>query len=537
MPTLLLGAFLLLAAGPLVGRAAAHASLTSTIPAAGATTDRVPRTVTLLFDGPVTTERGSVEVYDPQGRRVDQGAPYEDAAAGPNATSVKVRDAGRGTYTVSYSVLSEDGHVITGSFVYHAVERSGSGEAVVPDDGPRLLGSGLATVGRWLALVGSFVAGGVLVSALFVTRGGPTADGGRAPWSGGLVSARRLLVPAAAATLFGVGIALLGRAVELSGQGPWSAVGEVPGIVGGSWTGTVAGLRVLVALVLLVAVAGPVLLQKVPWLAAVGILAALTLPSLGGHATTSAAPVLAVMVDAAHVLAAAAWVGGLAVLVLTWSDEGPPAVADRARAYSRMALVAAPLAVVTGLARGWWITQSWQALTQTAGGKLLVAKVMGVVVMGALGWFHRSWLADRARSLAGLVTSLRTELVVGVAVLAVTAVLVDTRPPVEALVRPFEGVATAGSTKVRIEVTPAEAGPNEVHLYFLDAAGAPAPVDAVELKVSSSQVEPRRVPLATITSSHATASGVDLTPGRWKFSLIVVRKGEPADATIEVPIR
>lgn len=534
---MVLGAFLLVTAAPFVGRASAHASLTSSIPAAGETTARVPGTVTLVFDEPVAVERGSVEVFDPQGRRVDRGAPYEDAAAGPDAVSVKVRDAGRGTYTVSYSVLSKDGHVVTGSFVYHAVERSGSGEAVVPDEGPRLLGSGLATLGRWLALVGSFVAGGVLFTALFVTRGGPSGDGGRTPWNGGLLSARRLLVPAAAATLFGAGIALLGRAVELSGQGPITAAAEVPGIVGGSWTGTVAGLRVLVALVLLVAVAGPVLLQKAPWLAAAGILAALTLPSVGGHATTDSAPVLAVAVDALHVLAAAAWVGGLAVLVLTWTDEGPPSVAERARAYSRTALVAAPLTVVTGLARGWWITQSWPALTQTSGGKLLVAKVVGAVALLAIGGFHRSWLADRARSLVGLVTSLRTELVVGVAVLAVTAVLVDTRPPVESLVRPFEGVATAGSTKVRVDVSPASAGPNEVHLYFLDAAGAPEAVDAVELKVSSAQVAPRRVPLTTITSSHATAVGVDLTPGRWQFSLIVVKKGEPADATIEVPIR
>ena len=536
VPTVVLGAVLLVLLGPLTGTASAHATLTSSIPAAGETTDRVPRQVTLVFDEAITSERGSVEVFDPQGRRVDTGAPFHDPTAGPNSTSVKVRDAGKGTYTVSYSVLSSDGHVVTGSYVYHAVERSGSG-AVVPDEGPRVLGSTLAALGRWLALMGSFVAGGVLFTALFVTRGAPDADGARPPWTGGLLAARRLLVPAAAATLFGAGLALLGRAVELTGQGVWSATGQVPSIVGGSWTGTVAGLRVLVALVLLVAVAGPALLQKVPWLAAVGILATLALPSLGGHASTSSVPVAAVLVDAVHVLAAAAWVGGLAVLVLTWTDEGPPNSADRARAYSRMAVVAAPLAVLTGLVRGWWITQSWQALTETSGGKLLVAKVMGAVVMLALGWFHRAWLADRARAVAGLVTSLRTELLVGVAVLAVTAVLVDTRPPVDAVVRPFSGAAVAGPTTVQIDVTPAAAGPNDVHMFFTDDAGTPAPVDAVELKVSSANVEPRRVPVTTITSSHATASGVDLAPGRWKFTFVVVRKGEPATATIEVPIR
>ena len=536
VPVLLLGTLLVVFVAPFGGTASAHATLTSSIPAADETTERVPRTVTLVFNESVATERGSVRVFDPQGARVDQGAPFEDPAAGPNTAAVKVRDAGRGTYTVSYSVLSEDGHVITGSFVYHAVERSGTGSPVVPDDGPQLLGSGLSTFGRWLALMGSFVAGGVLVSALFVTGGARSTDGDRLPWTGGLMSARRLLVPAAAATLFGTGISLLGRAIELSGQGPLSAVGEVPSIVGGSWTGTVAGLRVLVALVLLVAVAGPALLKKVPWLAAIGILATLTLPSMGGHASTSSWPVVAVAVDALHVLTAAAWVGGLAVLVLTWSDNGPPSVADRAGAYSRMAFVAAPLAIVTGLVRGWWVTQSWQAITQTSGGKLLIAKIMGVVVMAALGWFHRSWLADRARSVAGLVSSMRTELLVGVAVLAVTAVLVDTRPPVDSVVRPYSAVATAGPTTIKMEVTPAQSGPNDVHVYFTDDKGMPAPIDAVELKVSSSKVEPRRVPVTTITSSHVTAAGVELAPGRWKFTLIVVRKGEPATTEFKVPI-
>ncbi|MFM7063258.1 MAG: CopD family protein, partial [Actinomycetes bacterium] len=515
---------------------------------------------------------GSVKVYDPEGQRVDQGSPTGEASAGQYTVTTKVRDAGRGTYTVSYSVLSNDGHVVAGSFVYHAVDRTGTGEAVVPDEGPRRLGAVLSTLGRWLALSGSFVAGGVLCMALVLARrpaGGPGAAGStsdrpsdpaadRAPsdpsaagpppgaepagptasgWTGGLASARRLLVPAAAVTLFGVGFALLGRAVELSGQGPLSALVEVPDIVGGSWTGTVAGLRVLVALVLLVAVAGPVLLERVPWLAAVGIVATLALPSFGGHASTATLPVLAVVVDALHVLAAAAWVGGLAVVVLTWTDPGPPAAGVRVRAYSRMATVAAPVAVVTGVVRGWWITQSWAALTQTSGGKILMVKVLGVVVLLVMGWFHRSWLADRARSVAGILSSLRTEALVGVAVLAVTAVLVDARPPVEVVVRPFEGVATAGSTRISVEVTPASAGPNTVHVYFTDAAGAPAPVDAVELKVSSRSVEPRRVPLTTITASHVTATGVDLSPGRWTFRFIVVLKGEPDDARIEVPIQ
>ncbi|MFM7069064.1 MAG: hypothetical protein ACKOYM_06340, partial [Actinomycetes bacterium] len=142
-----------------------------------------------------------------------------------------------------------------------------------------------------------------------------------------------------------------------------------------------------------------------------------------------------------------------------------------------------------------------------------------------------------ARSVAGLITGLRAELLVGVAVLTVTAVLVGTRPPVDAVVRPFAGQSRAGAVTVRIEVTPAAAGPNDVHVFFTNRAGLPLPIDAFELKVSSSGIAPRRVPVQVITASHSVASGVQLTSGTWRFRFVVVRAGVPSSTTIEVPIR
>ena len=98
-------------------------------------------------------------------------------------------------------------------------------------------------------------------------------------------------------------------------------------------------------------------------------------------------------------------------------------------------------------------------------------------------------------------------------------------------------VRQAGDTTVRMDVTPARSGPNEVHLYYLARDGSLASVDAAELQVSTRSIAPRRVELVPITASHATASGVQLTPGTWRFRLTVVSRGVPAETTFEVPIR
>jgi hypothetical protein len=87
-----------------------------------------------------------------------------------------------------------------------------------------------------------------------------------------------------------------------------------------------------------------------------------------------------------------------------------------------------------------------------------------------------------------------------------------------------------------MQVTPAAAGPNDVHLYYLARDGSLASVDAAELRISTEGVSPRTVPVDPITASHGVANGVQLTPGTWSFELTIVSGGVPASTTFEVPI-
>ena len=548
---LLVGLGLLAAAGPLAGTAGAHATLVSSSPGNDEVVSAAPREVVLTFDDGVTVDDGGVKVLDPRGNEVADGGPSS------SDDGLEVRqgiDAGaKGTYTVSYRVLSDDGHVIDGSYVFHIGNRTGTATTTTTSqtDPLRVLNA----FGRWVALSGALLVGGVLAMALFVDRrgsadepaDGEAADGAEVDgeaadarrgddaegWTGGLASARFLLLPGAASVLFGAGLSLLASAADLSGGSLADGPGSVGTFVTATWSGSVAGVRVLVALVLVLAVAGATLLRRVPWLAAVCVLAALVLPSAGGHAWTASPAWLAVASDALHVLAAAAWVGALGVLVLTWDGSR-----SRAAGFSRMALVAAPLTIATGLLNTWLQERSVSALTDTSHGRLVLAKLVGALAMLAFGWVHRRQLADAARWTGRAIASYRVEAVIGIAVVAVTAVLVGTPPGREARpdAEPVQMVRQAGDTTVRMQVTPAAAGPNDVHLYYLARDGSLASVDAAELQISTSGVSPRSVPITPITANHGVANGVQLTPGTWSFELTIVTGGVPAATTFQVPI-
>jgi len=114
---------------------------------------------------------------------------------------------------------------------------------------------------------------------------------------------------------------------------------------------------------------------------------------------------------------------------------------------------------------------------------------------------------------------------------ALTSVLVGLVPPSQAASEEFQGVSQAGSITVRMQVFPAAAGVNEVHLYFLQLDGSLAEVDAAELAIASDLVESRRIPLTMINASHAIAPNVDLTPGMWLFDVTVVTANEGGAST------
>ena len=156
-----------------------------------------------------------------------------------------------------------------------------------------------------------------------------------------------------------------------------------------------------------------------------------------GHANTVAAGRAGWLIDAAHVLAGALWLGGLGILVLAGLPVCatlPPAERRAALRllvgdFSRRALVVAPLTVFFGV----WLAiryLGWRwplTLPESSYGIVLAGKLVALGLVGALGAYN--WRITQPRlSREGGERRLRKasalELTFGVLLIAVTAVLI-----------------------------------------------------------------------------------------------------------------
>ena len=87
-------------------------------------------------------------------------------------------------------------------------------------------------------------------------------------------------------------------------------------------------------------------------------------------------------------------------------------------------------------------------------------------------------------------------------------------------------------------VDPAQAGANDIHMYFADPSGAELAVDAVQVTAATAYVPARRLTVTPILPNHVTATGASLpSSGTWTIEVTAVRQGVPLVFTFEVPIR
>jgi copper transport protein len=545
--TALVGLVLALAWG--ASPAAAHATLQSTDPAADALVDAVPEAVALTFDEPVAAPTGAVQVVSPTGDRVDGAVTLSD---GDLVVRTEVDGEAKGTYTVVYRVVSDDGHTIAGSFVFHVETRTGAASI---DQAVPTTTAVAGAVGRWLGYAGAVTVVGSALLLLLARR------------SGGIGRALRplssLIAAAAVAATLGGLLAVTAQVASTTGRSLTSAVSLVGEVAGDSRPVAVSLARTgMVAIGAVIALVGAAR-RSADLLLVAGVAVALggLLAPAAGHPWTSETPGLAVTADALHLLAAACWLGMLVgLIVATPRLPDPPSVAV---AVSRSALVAAVVVGLTGAVSTWSLIGSVDALFDTSSGQLVLLKIIGYGTLLVLGWINRSRLVPLLGRAAGadehpadadgvaepplrrpllarrqFLQVVGLEVVVGALVLAATAGLVNQPPGRDQLERPFSGTERIEDTLLRLEVTPARVGENEAHVYATNPDGTPAAIDAIEVRVGRTGVPERRVDTEQISPDHAVMPAVSLpSPGPWTFRVTIVQAGSPLQLSFEVPVR
>ncbi len=376
--------------------AAAHAVLTHSSPASGAVVSSAPEQVTLTFSESVRLTDDSVRVLGPDGERADTGRIRDLGTGSTHRYGAPLHsDLRDGTYTVAWQAVSADSHPISGAFTFSV----GAPSKTTVDLPKHDAGSGtvglLYDLARYAAYTGFLLLVG---GAAFVLT----------CWPGGArVRAVQQVVTTGWVGLTAATLAMLLLRAPYTGSGALAdaldlgALGDVVGTKTG--TALVSRLLLLAAAALFTAVLfgtyrsadGPENRRDVTIGLALGgtVVAAglATTWAASEHASTGIQTGIAMPADVLHLLAVAAWLGGLATLAAALragTGEVPGSAVQR---FSRVALGSVTVLAATGLYQSWRQVGSWSALTGTDYGRLLLLKVGLVAGLVALGWSSRRW--------------------------------------------------------------------------------------------------------------------------------------------------
>ncbi len=364
-----------------------------------------------------------------------------------------------------------------------------------------------------------------------------------------------LLAAAVAGAVSGV-VAIGLQAATAQGTPLWSALGAAGDVLETRF-GTVWGLGVLAWLA-----AGALALAGRPLAAAVPLAWLALLPGLGGHAGVQDPVAVLLPANVLHVLGASAWIGGIAVLVLALpaatravgAEARTPLLAATMARFSTIALAGVAALLAGGILQSVLQLDAVADLVETAFGRAILVKAGLVLALLVLGGLNRRRILpalDRAaadgaspgRAGALLRRSLRAEVALGIAAFAATGALAGYPPGTTQASGPYSASAALGPARVDLTVEPAQAGPNELHLYLFDAQDGtqydvPSEV-AVSAALPERGIEPLALDLRKAGPGHYVAGGAPLSPaGDWRLELVArVSEFDELRTAFEVPVR
>ena len=459
----------------------AHAELVSTTPANGQRLDTAPGQITLAFSESVNLLDGGISLLNGDGVVLPTPDPTVD---GHTVTWPMPEHLRKGSYVVTWRVISADGHPVDGAFSFGI----GATPAALP--GAVSNPESTANTAPWqvvgIRLVGYLafaVIAGVVAFLLWC-----------APDKATNPELQRL-------TRWALSVGLVATLVGILVQGPYtvgvpmrrllephlvSTTMSTPWGIAMAWR--FAMLLMLTALIWRLHALSE---RTIRWLAAFLVVVAAAAIAAAGHGDASGSP-LNLGIVTLHVLTAGIWVGGLVVLVVLGRTVERRAV----RQFSILAMTSVIILVATGILNSIRNLHSLDQLFLTRYGVLLVGKITLVAATLGAAAVSRAWVR-RDRLPRG---SVRLEAGLTVAVLTVTAFLSMTSPP------PQIAAATASSTTASANpastnglalmslghqgtagmgIIPATTSGSRLHLLLTDPSGQRLRATDVELKVSN----------------------------------------------------
>ena len=529
----------------------AHATLLRSIPEANAELDSAPAQIELFFSEALEPGFSKITVLDTNGIQVDNADARVDPTD-PTHLTVSVRSLSDGVYTASWQVLSAvDGHVTAGAFPFAVGEVDPGALATAGQSSRTIKLSVGEIVGKWFVFLAAAALTGSVLFVLVVwgpayraTSGSKEETEFDAPWP-------RLITLALIVLVVGNVVALLTHVGQVSGAeiaAPWSNAAS--SVLFNTRYGALWIARLALAFVI-AALLPNANSNRDRWIA-FGLAALLLLTiSLGSHAAAQPDPLIPVVADWIHLLAASVWVGGLAHFVAgMWSArQFESAFRTRLAArliprFSALALVSVGVLALTGLYSSVIHIGSFDALNNSLYGRALIVKLIIALPMLALGAVNLLGITPAMkkaasdlpgfRNPAGLVDRFRnlitSEITLGVVLFLSVGVLTAIPPARTTAVAPsITDSATVDDLTLAIDIAPGRVGLNTFTLTLTSAGQPVFNTKEVLLRFVpvSGKLPPSEVVLSAQGGGQYGVKGSNLSlPDTWQVQAVVRREGQ-----------
>jgi len=500
----------------------AHAGLKSSEPAASSVLEKSPEEIVLKFAEQVEISFGSIRLFDANSKLIVLPAPnygFANDVVDAKTVRVNVPALEPGSYLVIWRVVSVDSHPVQGAFGFQIGARGTNltdlGVEILANSSAPGLVRGLMGIARWLSFLGVMVLIGSMLLATQIIGQSRIENVIKSSWLVAVVGSVIVLVMQAPYAL----------GSSLSDSVSVTSVRQVLETRLGTWL----IIRAVILFLFLLIIWKRDLHQKPIWRMATTILSIVLFAtfSIPGHPGMRQFSALSIGTDIVHFLSVAVWMGGLATIVLLgrrWQSESPKVIAW----FSFNATIAMPIMVATGVAQAWRMMEGFQNLFSTTYGTVLSIKVVLVVMAIAVGTMARQIFKDKkvdSEDLKKIKFSkmIVVESVIGLVVLAVTAVLVSVPPLSVNTATPFTTTLVQSNVIADITITPARVGNAEMHIVFSPPGGTLEPIESMTARISlvSGDIPPIPIGMKSIGVNHFQANLQVPRGGDWLLELIV----------------
>ncbi len=506
------------------GTADAHALLARADPPINASLRESPTRITLFMTEQLQRSHSSVQILDSAGQRRDiGGTEFSDAV--PTQMSVGVLRLDPGVYTVVWETLSEvDGHTWTGSYVFSVLNPDGSapaGSGVVVDlnrPGPPIAADAVV---KAIGLVALVVFVGAVVMSL-VLKPSPLST----------------LLPLMA-TMVLLGVATTGYEA-IAGALRLGEIGFLGDVLFDTRNGLWLQQRWYVLIVAALAVSlrfirpaalGDNGLRALLFVLAVAWLASTAAISHG--AAVGSGWIWGTLFDALHLAAAAVWIGSLISLLLTLRSR-PDERVELVRRFSILAVSTVPILAAAGLISALIQIPQVSGLLETDWGLAFLIKIVVLLALFAAAGANAFLLRPRDAAEAGGDSGLarrfsmlmRVEAVLGLAVIAASAVLTQlpspasAQPEIEQKDNTIVETVARGDIVASLEVSPNLVGFNTWTATIEDPADNPVEDLLLRFRYQDPSVGPVTVRTEPLGDGRFRLDGAYFgLPGEWTIEM------------------